>query len=266
MSRNHVWILKKFTHKNFSIFLWFWTQRFIYLEVEGFYYFHFRFFITLKKNREKKHSATLFLPCVASMCTSGRCCFRTNLMFHIAAASPPPAGPLSATRTPQSRLNGWEALWKTVAPLLPSCAPTSVSKAQHSDGYIEFRTRIFFFKAWQWLPLQLYLTLNAVLLSRARSSKLSPESANRLITHKTLFIMLHLNGHFWNVPLWLQLNECDMVKCHKCHCHWAAGASCLQGGKWPDGRGQDNWSDDERTLPSLDGAARARDLPEPQHK
>lgn len=29
--------------------------------------------------------------------------------------------------------------------LLPSCAPTSVSKAQHSDGYIEFRTRIFFF-------------------------------------------------------------------------------------------------------------------------
>lgn len=67
-------------------------------------------------------------------------------MFSCCRLPPfPQPEPLSATRTPQSRLNGWEALWKTVAVLLPSSAPTSVSKAQHSDVYIEFWTSIFFF-------------------------------------------------------------------------------------------------------------------------
>lgn len=131
--------------------------------------------------------------------------------------------------------------------------------------WIQNKDFFFFFQAWQWLPLQLYLTLNAVLLSLVRSSKLSPESGNRLITHKTLFVILYLNGHFWNVSPWLKLNVHDMLKCHECHCHWVAGASCLQGGEWPNGRCQDNWSDDEWTLPSVDGGARACDVQEPQH-
>lgn len=254
----------KLSHSFFLFFLFFLKLK--DLNFTGITHFN-HFFLSSKKNT----LASLFLTFQCLQCVRlDGAALGQILCFMVALASLPPAGPLSATRTPQSRLNGWEALWKTVAVLLPGCAPTSVSKAQHSDGYIEFRTRIFFFdffffKARQWQPLQLYLTLNAVLLSRERSSKLSPESGIQLITQKTLFIILYLNGHFENVPLWLCWMCGGVAECTSVAVNWDAGAPCLEGGEWPHGRGQDNRSHDEWTLPPLDGGARASDAQQPQH-
>lgn len=211
----------------------------------------------------------LFWTSVLSACATRRCRFRTNLVFDVSACLPPFPQPglwvLQGHLSPDSMDEKHsEKLWlrSSLAVLPPLCPRLSTLMAIFNSEQGFF----FFFKARQWLPLQLYHTLNGVLFSRVRSLKLSPESGNQLIPHKTLFLLYCIWMVIFEMCSLAELNVHGMAKCHQCHCHWDAGATRLQGGEWPNGRCQDNRSDDEWTLPPTDGGARARDVQEPQHQ
>lgn len=137
------------------------------------------------------------------MCATWWGYLMTSVVFLSALGSLPPR-PLSAPRPPQPRLNGWAALWKTVAVLIHK-PPSLCSRLCLQGSALRWAYWIheegFQSRQWQTSTIVAIIIGQSLELCAASSAKLCIDSGKQLTVLKAFSHCVAFEWSFWNVPL-----------------------------------------------------------------